>query len=199
MIVIVTIVTATRMLPTCVGHPQNLLLPHLHSLLFAFIVVVQSIGRWSAETVLETTGRKVAYPVQYPVGTPKTDNENLPQRLATVHRNQMLNPKIVKKLGPLATNRRDQRQADNASNHHNAPHRANQTIKIIFLTGIIGIVTSRDKHVSMRSRIKCILHITLPLPLHYLQAPTYLVIRLCSLQKCNLITLRFLRPNKNLK
>ena len=38
------------MLPTCVGHPQNLLLPHPHSLLFAFIVVVQSIGRWSAET-----------------------------------------------------------------------------------------------------------------------------------------------------
>ena len=43
-IVIVTIVTVIHMLPTCVGHPQNLLLPHPHSLLFAFIVVVQSIG-----------------------------------------------------------------------------------------------------------------------------------------------------------
>ena len=47
-IVTVTIVTVIRMLPTCVGHPQNLLLPNPHSLLFAFIVVVQSIGRWSA-------------------------------------------------------------------------------------------------------------------------------------------------------
>ena len=72
MIVIVTIVTVTHMLPTCVGHPQNLLLPHPHSLLFVFIVVVQSIGRWSAETVLETTERKVTYPVQHPVGTPET-------------------------------------------------------------------------------------------------------------------------------
>ena len=141
-IVIVTIVTVTHMLPTCVGHPQNPLLPHPHSLLFAFIVVVQSIGRSSAETVLETTERKVAYPVQHPVGTPGTDNENLPQRLATVHKSPMLGPKIVKKLGPLATNHRDLRQADNTSNHHNAPHRANQTIKVIFLTGIIGTVIS---------------------------------------------------------
>ena len=140
-IVIVTIVIATHMLPTCVGHPQNPLLPHPHSLSFAFIVVVQSIDRWSAETVLKTTGRKVAYPVQYPVGTPETDNENLPQRLATVHIHPVLGPKIAKKLGPLVTNRGDQRQADNISNHHNTPHRANQII-IIFLTGIIGIVTS---------------------------------------------------------
>ena len=44
MIIIVTIVTVIHMLPTCVGHPQNLLLPHPHSLLFAFIVVVQGIG-----------------------------------------------------------------------------------------------------------------------------------------------------------
>ena len=187
------------MLPTCVGHPQNPLLPHLHSLLFAFIVVVQSIGRWSAETVLETTERKVAYPVQYPVGTPETDNENLPQHLATVHGSPMLGPEIVKRLGPLATNRRDWRQADNTGNHHNAPHRANQVIKVIFLTGIIGTVISRDKHVSTRSKIKCILHIALPLPLHYLQAPTYLVVLLCSLQKCNLVPLRFLRPSKSLK
>ena len=142
MIVIVTIVTATHMLPTCVGHPQNLLLPHPHSLLFAFIVVVQSIGRWSAETVLETTERKVAYPVQHPVGTPETDNENLPQHLVTVHKNPMLGPEIVTKLGPLVTNHRDLRQADNTSNNHNAPHRANQIIKIVFLTGIIGTVIS---------------------------------------------------------
>ena len=193
MTVIVTIVTATHMLPTCVRHPQNLLLPHPHSLLFAFIVVVQSIGRWSAETVLKTTERKVAYPVQHPVGTPETDNENPPQRLATIHKSPMVGPKIVKKLGPLATNHRDLRQADNSSNNHNAPHRANQIIKIISLTGFIGIVISRDKHVSMRSRIKCILHINLSLPLHYLQAPTYLVILLCSLQKCNLVPLRMVR------
>ena len=79
------------------------------------------------------------------------------------------------------------------------PTQANQIIKIIFLTGIIGIVTSRDTHISTRSKIKGILHITLPLPLHCLQAPTCLVILLCSLQKCNLVPLRFLWPNKNLK
>ena len=62
-----------------------------------------------------------------------------------------------------------------------------------------SIVTSRDKHVSTRSKIKGILHITLPLPLHCLQAPTCLVVLLCSLQKRNLIPLRFLWPNKNLK
>ena len=199
MIVIVTIVIVTHMLPTCVGHPQNPLLPHPHSLSFAFIVAVQSIGRSSTETVLEITERRVTYPVQHPVGTPGTDNENLSQRLATVHINPMLGPKIVKKLGPLATNRQDLKQADNTSNHHNTPHRANQIIQVIFLTGIIGTVISRDKHVSMRSKIKCILHITLPLPLHYLQALTYLVVLLCSLQKCNLVPLRFLWPNKNLK
>ena len=138
------------------------------------------------------------YPVQHPVGTPETDNENQPQRLATVHRSPMLGPKIVKKLGPLATNCRDLRQADNTSNNHNTPHRAKQIIKIIFLTGIIGTVINRDKHDSTKSRIKCILYITLPLPLHYLQAPTYLVILLCSLQKCNLIPLRFLQHNKSL-
>ena len=152
MIVIVTIVIVTHMLRTCVGHPQNPLLPHPHSLLFAFIVVVQSIGRWSAKTVLKKTERKVAFPAQYPVGTPETDNGNLPQRLATVHIKPMLGPKIAKKLGPQVTNRGDQRQADNTNNHHNAPHSTNQIIKIIFLTGIIGIVTSRDKHVSMRSK-----------------------------------------------
>ena len=89
-IVIVTIVTVIHMLPTCVGHPQNLLLPHPHSLLFAFIVVVQSIGRWSAETILETTERKVVYPVQHLVGTPVTNTVNLPRCLAVVHKNLML-------------------------------------------------------------------------------------------------------------
>ena len=60
-------------------------------------------------------------PTQYPVDTPETDNGNLPQRLATVHIKPMLGPKIVKKLGPQATHRGDQRQADNTNNHHNAP------------------------------------------------------------------------------
>ena len=99
MIVIVTIVTVIHMLPTCVGHPQNLLLPHPHSLLFAFIVVVQSIGQWSAGTILETTERKVVYPVQHPVGTPETNNVNLPQRLAKVHKHLMLGTEIVTNLG----------------------------------------------------------------------------------------------------
>ena len=43
------------------------------------------------------------------VGTPETDNENLPQHLATIHRGLMLGPEIVKRLGPLATNHRDRR------------------------------------------------------------------------------------------
>ena len=178
------------MLPTCVGHPQNLLLPHPHSLLFAYIVAVQNISRWSAETILETTERKVTYPVQHPVGTPETDNENRPQRIAQAHKNPISGPEV-------ATNHRDLRQADNTSNSpHNTPHRAKQIIIIIFLTGIIGTVSNQDKHDSTKGRIKCILHITLPLLLHYLQALTYLVILLCSLQKCNLVPLRFLRAQQ---
>ena len=133
--VIVTIVTATHMLPTCVEHPQNLLLPHPHSLLFAFIVVVQSIGRWSAETVLETTERKVTYPVQHPVGTPETDNGNPPQRLATIHKSPMVGPKIVKKLGTTGdkpqrpeTGRQHQQQPQcptqgKPNNQNNFPYR----------------------------------------------------------------------------
>ena len=105
MIVIVTIVTVIHMLPTCVGHPQNLLLPHPHSLLFAFIVVVQSIGQWSAETVLKTTERKVVYPAQHPVGTPVTNNVNLPQCLGeSLHKSPISGPE---KVTDLATNRRD--------------------------------------------------------------------------------------------
>ena len=116
------------------------------------------------------------YPVQHPVGTPETNNVNLLQRLAKVHKSPMLGPEIVTNLGPLATTHRDLRQADNNSNSHNAPHRANQIIiKIVFLTGIIGTVINRDRHDSTKSRIKCILRITLPLPLHSLQAPTCLV------------------------
>ena len=199
MTVIVTIVTVTHMLPTCVGHPQNLPLPLPHSLLFAFIVVVQSIGRWSAETILETTERKVVYPVQHPVGTPETNNVNLPQRLVKFHKNLILGPEIMTSLGPQAKIHRDPQQADKTSNNHNAPHRANQIIKIVFLTGIIGTVINRDRHDSMKSRIKCILLITLPLPLHSLQAPTCLVILSCSLQKHNLVLLRFLQHNKSLK
>ena len=167
-------------------------------LLFVFIVVVQIIGRWSAKTVLETTERKVVYPVQHPVGTPETNNVNLPQHLAKAHKNPILGPEMVTNLGPLVTTHRDLRQADNNSNGHNAPHRANQIIKRVFLTGIIGTVINRDRQDSMKSRIKCILHITLPLPLHSLQAPTCLVILSCSLQKCNLILLRFLQHNKSL-
>ena len=135
-IVIVTIVTVIHMLPTCVGHPENLLLPHPHSLLFAFIVVVQSIGRWSAETILKTTERKVVYPVQHSVGTPETNNINLPQHPATVCKSPISGPE-------MATNHRHLGQAANTSNSHNAPHKANQIItKIIFLTGIIGTVIS---------------------------------------------------------
>ena len=63
------------------------------------------------------------YPVQHPVGTPETNNKNLPQRLVTVHKNPRLGPKIVTKLGSLATNRRDLRQADN---HQQPPQRPTQ-------------------------------------------------------------------------
>ena len=140
MTVIVTIVTVIHMLPTCVGHPQNLLLPLPHSLLFAFIVVVWSIGRWSAETILKTIERKVMHPVQHPVGTPETNNVNLLQRLEKFHKSSILGPEIMTNLGPLATTCRDPQQADNSSSNHNAPHRANQIIKIAFLTGIIGTV-----------------------------------------------------------
>ena len=80
-----------------VGHHQNLLLPRPHSLLFAFIVVVQSIGQWSAETILETTERKVVYPVQHPADTPETNNENLPQHLANFHKSPMVGPEIMTK------------------------------------------------------------------------------------------------------
>ena len=78
MTVIVTIVTVTHMPPTCVGHHQNLPLPHLQDPLFVFTVVVQIIDQWSAVTILEITERKVMHPAQHQAGTTKKNNENLP-------------------------------------------------------------------------------------------------------------------------
>ena len=75
-------------------------------------------------------------------------------------------------LGPQEKNHRDPRQADNG---HNPQHKANAIIIIVFLTGITDTMINQDKHGLMKSRIKCILLITLPLHLHSLQAPTYLV------------------------
>ena len=131
--VTVTIVTVIHMLPTmCGAPPKTFSYPFPTALLFAFIAVVQIIGRWSAATVLETTERKVAYPVQHPVGTPETNNVHLPQHLAKFRKNPMLGPEIMTNLGLLVTTHRDPQQADNTSNNHNAPHRANQIIKIVF-------------------------------------------------------------------
>ena len=139
------------------------------------------------------------YPVQHPVGTRETNNVNLPQHLAKFCKSPMLGPERMTSLGPQVKIYRDPQQADKTSNSHNAPHRANQIIKIVFLTGIIDTVINRDRHDSMKSRIKCILLITLPLPLHSLQALTCLVILSCSSQKHNLALLRFLQHNKSLK
>ena len=77
MTVTVTIVIVTHTPPTCVGHHQNLLLPLLHSLLFAFTVVVWITGLWSVATTLEITERKVVHPVQHQTGTTRRNNENL--------------------------------------------------------------------------------------------------------------------------
>ena len=49
-----------------------------HSPLFAFTVVVQIIGQWSAVTALEITERKVMHPAQRQTGTTEKNNENLP-------------------------------------------------------------------------------------------------------------------------
>ena len=77
MTVTVTIVIVTHMPLTCVGHHQNLLLPLLHSPLFAFIVAVKTIGQWSAVTIPEITERKVVHPAQHQTSTIKRNNENL--------------------------------------------------------------------------------------------------------------------------
>ena len=92
----------------------------------------------------------------------------------------MVSPEIMTNLGPQVKIHRDPQQADNIINSHNAPHRANQII-IVFLTGITGTMISQDRQDSMKSRIKCILLITLPLHLHSLQAPTCLVALLMQL------------------
>ena len=75
-------------------------------------------------------------------------------------------------LGPLAKTHRDLRQADNS---HNIQHKANAIITV-FLTGTTGTMNNQDRQDSMKSRIKCIPLITLPLHLHSLQDPTCLVI-----------------------
>ena len=186
-------VTATHMLPhMCRAPPKPSPTPSPQPVICIYCEVVQSISRWIAETVLETTERKVAYPVQHPVGTPETDNENRLQHIVQAHKNPISGPEV-------ATNHRDLRWPDNTSQQPQRPTQGKTNNNNNFLTGIIGTVSNWDKHDSTKGRIKRILHITLPLPLHYLQAPTYLVILLCGLRKCNLIPLRFLRPNKNLK
>ena len=118
--VIVTIVTVTHTQPTCVGHHQNLPLPLPHSLLFAFTVVVQIIGHWSAVTVLEITERKVVHPAQHQTGTTEINNRNL---LAKFHKSPMVGPEIMTNLGPLVRTSRDLRQADNS---HSNQHKANK-------------------------------------------------------------------------
>ena len=139
------------------------------------------------------------YPVQHPVDTPETHNVNLPQRLTKFRKNPILGPEIMTSLGPEAKIHKDPQQADKTSNNHHAPHRANQIIKIVFLTEIIGTVINQDRHDSMKSRIKCTLLITLPLPLHSLQAPTCSVALSCSLQKHNPVHSRSLQHNKSLR
>ena len=77
--VIVTIVIVTHTPLTCVGHPQDLLQPLLHSPSFVFTVVAQIIGQWSAATTLETTERKFVHPAQHQTGTTERNNRNLLQ------------------------------------------------------------------------------------------------------------------------
>ena len=126
MIVIVTIVTVIHMLPTCVGHPQNLLLPHPpQPVICIYCGSSEHRSMECRKLSLRQQRGRVVYPVQHLVGTPVTNNVNLPRRLAEVHKNLMLGPDIVTNLG---TTHRDQQQADNNSNSHNAPHRANQIL-----------------------------------------------------------------------
>ena len=74
-------------------------------------------------------------------------------------------------LGTQEKLHRDPRQADIS---HNTQLKANAII-IVFLIEISGTMNNRDRQDSTKSRIKCILLITLPLHLHSLHAPTYLV------------------------
>ena len=74
-------------------------------------------------------------------------------------------------LGPQEKIHKDPRQADNS---HNTQHKTNEKI-IVFLIEISGTMNNQDRQDSMKSRIKCILLIILPLHLHSLHDPTYLV------------------------
>ena len=106
----------------CRAPPKPSLYPIPTACYLRLIVVVQSIGRWSAKTVPQgqQRGRSHSQPsIQWVL--PETDNGNLPQHLATVHIKPMLGPKIAKKLGPQATNRGNQRQADNTNNQPQCP------------------------------------------------------------------------------
>ena len=107
----------------------------------------------------------------------------------------MVSPEIMTNLGPRERIHRDLRQADKS---HNTQHKANAII-IVFLTGTTGTMINRDRQGSTKSRIKCILLITLPPHLHSLQAPTCLVTLLCNLQKCSHIHLKFLQHSRNHK
>ena len=61
----------------CRATTKTFSLPLPHSPLFAFTVVVQIIGQWSAVTILEITERKGMHPVQHQTGITETSNENL--------------------------------------------------------------------------------------------------------------------------
>ena len=97
------------------------------------------------------------YPVQHPVGTPETNNINLLQRQVKIHKNLMLGPEIVT---DLATTRRDPATGRQQQQQPQHPTQGKSNNNQNFLTEIIGTVISQDKHDSMKSRIKCILHIT---------------------------------------
>ena len=85
----------------------------------------------------------------------------------------MVGPEIMTNLGPQEKIHRGPRQADNS---HSTQHKANAII-IVFLTGTTGTMINRDRQGSMKSRIKCIPLITLPLHLHSLWDLTCLVTR----------------------
>ena len=106
MIVIVTIVTVTHMLPTCVGHPQKpFLLPHPPQPVIC--VYCGSSEHRSMECRKPSSrqqGGRLLYPVQHPVGTLETNNVNLLQHLVKVHKSPMLGPEMVTNLGPPSDN-----------------------------------------------------------------------------------------------
>ena len=155
MTVIVIIVIVTHMLPTCVGHHQNLPLPLPHNPLFVFTVVVQIIGQWSAVTTLEITERKDVHPAQHQTGTTMKNNRNLLWLLAKIHKSPMVSQEIMTNLGPLVKIPKNPKQVGNIINSNNIPHKANKII-IAFLTGITDTMNNRDRQGSMRSRINYI-------------------------------------------